>query len=120
MVPAGLAEYVRCHTHCRARIARRRTLCPHYCVHHTSFVFPSHHLAYTFTRLSNPANRLSTHQVDRIDVSGIKPSRLANAGLLIATLFSEDTEIIEVKLVVQVSQEEKGGSFTRCIFNPLE
>ena len=63
---------------------------------------------------------IRSHQVDRIDVSGIKPSRLANAGLLIATLFSEDTEIIEVKLVVQVSQEEKGGSFTRCIFNPLE
>ena len=59
-------------------------------------------------------------EVDRINVDGIKPSRLANSGLLIATLCAGGTEVIDVKLVVQVSQEEKDGGLTRCIFNPLE
>ena len=57
-------------------------------------------------------------QVDHIDVSTIKPSNLSNAGLLIATLKSEGREIIDIKMVVQVSQD--GGNFTRKIYNPLE
>lgn len=69
---------------------------------------------------SHPLLPLGPGQVDRIDVSGIKPSFLANSGLLIATLVSEGQEVIDVKLVVQVSQEAKGGTFTRNIFNPLE
>mmetsp|Transcript_34435 Transcript_34435/g.82201 ORF Transcript_34435/g.82201 Transcript_34435/m.82201 type:complete len:156 (-) Transcript_34435:27-494(-) len=57
--------------------------------------------------------------VDSIDVSGIKPSALANAGLLIASLRDGDgTEIIDINLVVQVSKTDEG--FERCIFNPLE
>ena len=63
LVSPSTVLYVRC-PHNRlpcphGLIARRRTLCPHSCVHHTSFVFPSHHLTYTFTRFSNPANRPS-------------------------------------------------------------
>ena len=57
-------------------------------------------------------------QAPQIDVSGIKPSNLTNAGLLIATLMSQGQEVIEVKLVVQVSKS--GEDFMRVIFNPLE
>lgn len=57
-------------------------------------------------------------QVDHVDVSRIKPSNLSNAGLLIATLISEGREIIDIKMVVQVSQD--GESFIRVIYNPLE
>lgn len=61
--------------------------------------------------------------VDSIDVSGIKPSALSNAGLLIASLSGESSsgdrvEIIDVNLVVQVSKD--GDDFVRCVFNPLE
>lgn len=57
--------------------------------------------------------------VAAIDVSGIKPSSLANAGLLIASLRDgAGAEIIDVNFVVQVSKS--GDGFERCIFNPLE
>ena len=67
---------------------------------------------------------LAGKQVDKIDVSGIKPSKLTNVGLLAATLngtpdgATKPRHIIDVNLVVQVSEE--GGEFKRCIFNPLE
>ena len=74
--------------------------------------------------------------VDTINVSGIRPSRLANVGLLSATLNTKnEEEVLTINMVVQVAKSEDnnnggGGSkksgdddipnFTRCIFNPLE
>ena len=74
--------------------------------------------------------------VDAINVSGIRPSRLANVGLLSATLNTKnEEEVLTINMVVQVAKSEDnnnggGGSkksgdddipnFTRCIFNPLE
>ena len=65
---------------------------------------------------------------DKVDISGIRPSRLANVGLLSAVLLSDaGSEIITINMVVQVTKsgadEGKSGdgpSFTRCVFNPLE
>ena len=53
-----------------------------------------------------------------IDVSGIKPSILTNAGLLIATLCSGGREVMDLNMVVQVQQT--GSDFVRLIYNPLE
>ena len=75
--------------------------------------------------------------VDSVNVSGIRPSRLANVGLLSATLTTrQGKEVLTINMVVQVAKSEDnnngggGGSkksgdddipnFTRCIFNPLE
>jgi len=61
-------------------------------------------------------------QVDSIDVSGIKPSRLANVGLLSARMTQGvegvRSHVIDINMVVQVSEE--GGKYIRCIFNPLD
>ena len=57
-------------------------------------------------------------QASHIDVSGIKQSNLTNAGLLIATLVSQGEEVIDIKLVVQVTKN--GDDFVRIIFNPLD
>ena len=69
---------------------------------------------------------------DKIDVSGVKPSRLANVGLLSATLSTnEGNEVITINIVVQVTKDilvegkmsdEGHGvpTFIRTIFNPLE
>ncbi|EQC26498.1 hypothetical protein SDRG_15676 [Saprolegnia diclina VS20] len=54
-----------------------------------------------------------------IDVSDIKPSNLANCGLLSATFKSKDGDaIMDLKMVVQVSKQ--GESMQRIIYNPLE
>jgi hypothetical protein len=70
--------------------------------------------------------------VDAINVSGIRPSRLANVGLLSATLNTKnEEEVLTINMVVQVAKSDDSGgggkkssddkqSFTRCIFNPLE
>ena len=50
-------------------------------------------------------------QAPQIDVSGIKPSNLTNAGLLIATLMSQGQEVIEVKLG-QISIDEESRAWT--------
>ena len=60
--------------------------------------------------------------VDAIDVSGIKKSKLCNAGLLIASLSDSPAgggrrELLDVKCVVQVAKN--GGKLTRMIMNPL-
>lgn len=65
-------------------------------------------------------------QVDSIDVSHVKASALSNAGLLIASLTSNEggdkTEIIDVNLVVTVARSgtDDAPVFTRTILNPLE
>ncbi|OQR83497.1 hypothetical protein ACHHYP_14638 [Achlya hypogyna] len=57
--------------------------------------------------------------VAHIDVSGIKPSNLANCGLLSATFKTEaGDDIMDLKMVVQVSKQ--GDSMQRIIYNPLE
>ena len=69
--------------------------------------------------------------VEKIDISGIRPSRLANVGLLSAILSSDSgEEIITINMVVQVTKstdaadEGKAGgdtpTFVRCVYNPLE
>ncbi|CAN0011163.1 unnamed protein product, partial [Phaeothamnion confervicola] len=52
-----------------------------------------------------------------INVTGIKPCTLANAGLLTATLCVGDREVADVNLVVMVAK--KAGAFVRCIYSPL-
>ena len=43
--------------------------------------------------------------IDKIDISGIRPSRLANVGLLSAILSSNNgTEVITINMVVQVTK----------------
>lgn len=68
-------------------------------------------------------------QVSAVDVSSVRPSRLANVGLLVATLRSGATDIADINMVVQVSKEggdtvsdDDGASarFLRRIFNPLD
>ena len=82
-------------------------------------------------RVSAGINTFIFH-VDKIDVSGVKPSRLANVGLLSATLSTkEGNEVITINIVVQVTKDtlvegkmsdEGPGTptFIRTIFNPLE
>jgi hypothetical protein len=57
-------------------------------------------------------------QVARINIEGIKPSQLANAGLLVATLKSRGQVVIDVNMVVQV--QRSGDTLQRVIFNPLD
>lgn len=64
-------------------------------------------------------NLLNLFKVDEVNVGGIKPSRLTNAGLLTATLKSGTDDVIDVNMVVQVASD-RGGPLTRCIFNPLD
>ena len=62
-------------------------------------------------------------EVDAVDVSGIKRSKLCNAGLLTASLSDAGgaggarRELLDVKMVVQV--QKSGSDLTRMIFNPL-
>ena len=56
--------------------------------------------------------------VARIDVAGIEPSQLANCGLLIASFKHDDGEIMDIKMVVQVSPQR--GGLQRIVYNPLE
>lgn len=64
--------------------------------------------------------------VDGLDVSGIKSSRLATAGLLVCSLREAagevpaegDREVADVNMVVQV--EKRGAELIRTIFDPTE
>ncbi len=62
--------------------------------------------------------RVHLPQVPRIDVSSVKRSRLANAGLLSASLTSGGRDVVDVNMVVQVQEDR--GVFVRTVFNPLE
>lgn len=57
-------------------------------------------------------------QVSEISVAGIEPSQLTNCGLLTAAFKDDDGDILDLKMVVQVS-EQRGG-LQRIIYNPLE
>jgi len=53
-----------------------------------------------------------------LDVSGVKASVLLNVGLLHCTLFSGAEQIVEVKIVTQVTKK-KDGQLMRVLFDPL-
>ena len=58
--------------------------------------------------------------IDSVDVSGVKPGALSNAGLLVAKLVNEGGGgVVTINSVVMV-REEGEGEFVRDIFNPLE
>ena len=57
-------------------------------------------------------------QAPKIDIAGVKPSVLLNVGLLTCTLFSGSQQIVEVKIVTQVSKG-KDGALKRVMFDPL-
>ena len=54
-----------------------------------------------------------------VSVAHLKRHVLANVGLLLAVLFSEDKEVLQVSMVTQVTQNSE-GTLIRSIFNPLE
>ncbi|DBA02393.1 TPA: hypothetical protein N0F65_007212 [Lagenidium giganteum] len=56
--------------------------------------------------------------VSHVDVSGIEPSQLTNCGLLIASFKGDEGDIMDLKMVVQVSEQR--GELNRIIYNPLE
>jgi hypothetical protein len=45
---------------------------------------------------------------------------LLNVGLLQATLYDGNEEVIAIKMVTKVAKGAKKGEFVRTIFNPLE
>ena len=47
-----------------------------------------------------------------------KPSVLANAGLLLATLYDGEEEVIQISMLTQV--EKAGEALVRTIFSPLD
>lgn len=56
-----------------------------------------------------------------MDVSDVPKEQLANAGLLICSLVLAGEEVVDVKMVVQVSKtDESDGEYMRCIYNPLD
>ncbi|KAG6952382.1 hypothetical protein JG688_00013313 [Phytophthora aleatoria] len=54
----------------------------------------------------------------QINVSGIQPSQLTNCGLLTAAFKDDSGHILDLKMVIQVS-EQRGG-LQRIIYSPLE
>ncbi|RLN80583.1 hypothetical protein BBJ28_00000183 [Nothophytophthora sp. Chile5] len=50
--------------------------------------------------------------------AGIQPSQLTNCGLLVAAFKDDDGDILDLKMVIQVS-EQRGG-LQRIIYSPLE
>uniref|UniRef100_H3GZJ0 Uncharacterized protein n=1 Tax=Phytophthora ramorum TaxID=164328 RepID=H3GZJ0_PHYRM len=63
-------------------------------------------------------NILSTFCTPQINILGIEPSQLANCGLLIAAFKDDEGEILDLKMVIQVSEQR--GSLQRIIYSPLE
>ncbi|CAI5743408.1 unnamed protein product [Hyaloperonospora brassicae] len=56
--------------------------------------------------------------IPQIDVSGIQSSRLTNCGLLIASLKDDNEDIMDLRMVIQVSEQR--GVLQRIIYSPLE
>jgi len=61
---------------------------------------------------------LFARQAPGIDVSGVKASVLLNVGLLTCTLFNGAEQIVEIKIMTQVSKR-KDGQLMRVMFDPL-
>ncbi|KAF4038098.1 hypothetical protein GN244_ATG09873 [Phytophthora infestans] len=54
----------------------------------------------------------------QINISGIQPSQLTNCGLLIAAFKDDSGDILDLKMVIQVSEQR--GKLQRIIYSPLE
>ncbi|KAE8914552.1 hypothetical protein PF005_g18705 [Phytophthora fragariae] len=54
----------------------------------------------------------------QINISGIQPSQLTNCGLLVAAFKDDAGDILDLKMVIQVSEQR--GSLQRIIYSPLE
>ncbi|KAF4317064.1 hypothetical protein BBO99_00000005 [Phytophthora kernoviae] len=57
-------------------------------------------------------------ETPQINISGIQPSQLTNCGLLTAAFKDDDGDILDLKMVIQVSEQR--GSLQRIIYSPLE
>lgn len=76
-------------------------------------------------RSATPAHSLSccarsapALQAPKIDITGVKPSVLLNVGLLTCTLWNGSAQIVEIKIMTQVTKK-KDGSLARVMFDPL-
>ena len=66
-----------------------------------------------------PACYRVTSQVAAVRVDHLKRHVVANVGLLMATLFSGEDEVVQVSMVTQVTPGDE-GVLIRDIYNPLE
>lgn len=60
-------------------------------------------------------------QLETIEFGALreKPSKLANAGLLLATLFQGEVEIVQISMLTQIDKAAD-GTLTRVIYDPLQ
>jgi hypothetical protein len=61
---------------------------------------------------------LLSSQAPKIDITGVKPAVLLNVGLLTCTLHNGSTQIVEIKIMTQVTKR-KDGVLMRVMFDPL-
>jgi hypothetical protein len=54
----------------------------------------------------------------KLDITGVKPAVLLNVGLLTCTLHNGSSQIVEIKIMTQVSKR-KDGVLMRVMFDPL-
>ena len=73
-----------------------------------------------FDRDRTEANRVA-FELAAIEFGALKdkPSKLANAGLLLATLFQGDSEIVQISMLTQIDKAAD-GALTRVIYDPLQ
>lgn len=57
-------------------------------------------------------------QATDINIAGIEPSQFTNCGLLIASFKGSDGDIMDLKMVIQVTEQR--GALQRIIYSPLE
>lgn len=69
-------------------------------------------------RLIRTTASLASLQAADINVAGIEPSQLTNCGLLIASFKGRDGDVMDLKMVIQVTEQR--GALQRIIYNPLE
>jgi len=61
-----------------------------------------------------------TFEAARVDVSSLEKHVLKNMGLFSAQLKDGTREVIEIKLMTQVTKDKSSGVLMRTVFNPLE
>ena len=76
-------------------------------------------LGETSVQVYAPGPHSMNFSVPEINVSNIKRHVLANVGLLYATLYDGDEEIVKVSMVTQVTPSTDGG-LIRSVYSPLE
>lgn len=103
--------------HFIARIARQTH--PRYSLHaNTSQGCVTDHCA-AFPRLLSSSCAPRPPQAPKIDITGVKPAVLLNVGLLTCALYNGSEQIVEIKIMTQVSKR-KDGVLMRVMFNPLD